>query len=140
AANWEVVREQLLTGTYQPQAVRRHALEKPGGGTRQLGIPTVLDRFIQQCLLQVLQPQFDPSFSEHSYGFRPKRSAHDAVRAAQRLIQESLRWVVDIDLEKFFDRVNHDLLMGRLAKRIADRRVLGLIRRYLEAGMMCNGV
>ena len=107
---------------------------------RQLGIPTVLDRFIQQCLLQVLQPQFDPSFSEHSYGFRPGRRAHDAVCAAQRFIQDGRRWVVDIDLAQFFDRVNHDLLMGRLAKRIADQRVLGLIRRYLEAGIMANGV
>src|SRR5207247_152203 len=112
AANWEVVREQLLTGTYQPQAVRRHALEKPGGGTRQLGIATVLDRFIQQCLLQVLQPRFDPTFSEHSYGFRPGRSAHQAVRAAQRYIQAGRRWVADVDLAKFFDRVNHDVLMG----------------------------
>ena len=100
----------------------------------------VLDRFIQQAILQVLQPRFDPTFSEHSYGFRPGRSAHDAVRAAQRYIQEGRRWVVDVDLEKFFDRVNHDVLMGRLAKRIADRRVLGLIRRYLEAGIMANGV
>lgn len=140
AEHWEALRAQLLAGTYQPQPVKRQPIQKRGGGVRQLGIPTVLDRFIQQLLLQVLQPQFDASFSQHSYGFRPRRSAHDAVRAAQRLIQEGRRWVVDIDLEKFFDRVNHDLLMGRLAKRIADRRVLGLIRRYLEAGMMCNGV
>jgi len=105
-----------------------------------LGIPTVLDRFIQQCLLQVLQPQFDPTFSEHSHGFRPGRRAHDAVCAAQRYIQEGRRWVADVDLAQFFDRVNHDLLMGRLAKRIADQRVLGLIRRYLEAGIMANGV
>ena len=140
AEHWEAIRAQLLAGTYQPQPVRRQPIKKRGGGMRQLGIPTVLDRFIQQLLLQVLQPQFDPSFSEHSYGFRPGRSAHDAVRAAQRFIQEGRRWVVDVDLEKFFDRVNHDVLMGRLAKRIADRRVLGLIRRYLEAGMMCDGV
>jgi group II intron reverse transcriptase/maturase len=100
----------------------------------------VLDRFIQQCLLQVLQPQFDPTFSQHSYGFRPGRRAHDAVCAAQRLIQQGRRWVADVDLEKFFDRVNHDVLMGRLAKRIADKRGLGLIRRYLEAGIMANGV
>jgi group II intron reverse transcriptase/maturase len=105
-----------------------------------LGIPTVVDRFVQQCILQVLQKRFDPTFSESSYGFRPKRSAHDAIRAAQRLIQGGRKWVVDVDLEKFFDRVNHDVLMGRLAKRIGDRRVLGLIRRYLEAGIMANGV
>ena len=140
AANWPAIREQLLVGSYQPQPVKRQEIPKPGGGMRHLGIPTVVDRFIQQCLLQVLQPQFDPSFSEHSYGFRPGRRAHDAVRAAQRYIQEGRRWVVDVDLEKFFDRVNHDLLMGRLAKRITDRRVLGLIRRYLEAGVMSDGV
>jgi group II intron reverse transcriptase/maturase len=107
---------------------------------RELGIPCVLDRFIQQAILQVLQPRFDPTFSEHSYGFRPGRRAHDAVRAAQRYIQEGRRWVVDVDLEKFFDRVNHDVLMGRLAKRIGDKRLLGLIRRYLEAGIMADGV
>jgi group II intron reverse transcriptase/maturase len=140
AANWPAIREQLLVGSYQPQPVKRQEIPKPGGGMRHLGIPTVVDRFIQQCLLQVLQPQFDPSFSEHSYGFRPGRRAHDAVRAAQRYIQEGRRWVVDVDLEKFFDRVNHDLLMGRLAKRITDRRVLWLIRRYLEAGIMGHGV
>ena len=111
-----------------------------GGGVRELGIPTVLDRFIQQAMLQVLQPMFDPTFSEHSYGFRPGRSAHQAVCAAQRYIQAGRRVVVDVDLEKFFDRVNHDVLMGRLAKRIEDKRVLGLIRRYLEAGIMANGV
>jgi RNA-directed DNA polymerase len=120
--------------------VRRQEIPKPGGGVRQLGIPTVLDRFIQQSLLQVLQPRFDPTFSRHSYGFRPGRRAHDAVCAAQRFIQEGRRWVVDVDLEKFFDRVNHDLLMGRLAGRIVDRRVLGLIRRYLETGIMVHGV
>jgi len=140
AANWSAIREQLLSGSYRPRPVKRQEIAKPGGGVRQLGIPAVVDRFIQQCLLQVLQPQFDPGFSEHSYGFRPGRRAHDAVRAAQRYVQEGRRWVVDVDLEKFFDRVNHDLLMGRLAKRIADRRVLGLIRRYLEAGIMSNGV
>jgi len=107
---------------------------------RELGIPTVLDRFIQQALLQVLQPGFDASFSQHSYGFRPKRSAHDAVRAAKRYVEGGRRVVVDVDLEKFFDRVNHDVLMGKLAKRIRDRRVLGLVRRYLEAGVMAEGV
>lgn len=140
AAHWEAIRTQLLAGSYQPQLVRRQEIPKPGGGVRQLGIPTVLDRFIQQCLLQVLQPRFDPTFSRHSYGFRPGRRAHEAVCAAQRYIQEGRRWVADVDLEKFFDRVNHDVLMGRLAKRTADRRVLGLIRRYLEAGIMANGV
>ena len=139
-ANWRAVREKLLAGTYQPQPVRRQEIPKSGGGMRELGIPTVLDRFIQQAILQVLQPRFDPTFSEHSYGFRPGRSAHDAVCAAQQYIQEGRRWVVDVDLEKFFDRVNHDVLMGRLAKRIADKRLLGLIRRYLEAGIMADGV
>ncbi len=140
ATEWEAIRARLLAGSYQPQPVRRQEIPKPGGGTRQLGIPTVLDRFIQQCLLQVLQPRLDPTFSQHSYGFRPGRSAHDAVCAAQRYIQAGRRWVADVDLEKFFDRVNHDVLMGRLAKRIADKQVLGLIRRYLEAGIMANGV
>jgi RNA-directed DNA polymerase len=140
AEHWPEVREQLLAGVYQPQPVRRAEIAKAGGGTRQLGIPTVLDRFIQQCLLQVLQPRFDPTFSEHSYGFRPGRSAHDAVRAAQGYIQSGRRWVADVDLARFFDRVNHDVLMERLSRRIADRRVLGLIRRYLAAGIMANGV
>ena len=140
AAQWETLREQLLAGNYPPQPVKRQDIPKSGGGTRQLGIPTVLDRFIQQCLLQVLQPQFDPTFSEHSYGFRPGRSAHDAVRAAQRYIQSGRRWVADVDLAKFFDRVNHDVLMERLSRRITDGRVLRLIRRYLVAGMMADGV
>ena len=140
AEHWETIREQLLAGHYQPQPVRRAEIPKPGGGTRQLGIPTVLDRFIQQCLLQVLQPQCDPTFSNHSYGFRPGRSAHDAVRAAQGYIQSGRRWVADVDLAKFFDQVNHDVLMERLSRRIADGRVLGLIRRYLVAGIMVNGV
>jgi group II intron reverse transcriptase/maturase len=138
--NWEGIRRRLLAGTYQPSPVRRQEIPKSGGGIRQLGIPIVLDRFIQQAILQVLQPQFDPTFSEHSHGFRPGRRAHDAVREAQRYIQGGRRWVVDVDLESFFDRVNHDVLMGRLARRIADRRLLGIIRRYLEAGVMVNGV
>jgi RNA-directed DNA polymerase len=137
---WSAVREQLLAGTYRPKPVREQEIPKSGGGVRKLGIPTVLDRLIQQCLLQVLQPMLDVSFSEHSYGFRPGRSAHQAVCAAQRYIQEGRRVVVDVDLEKFFDRVNHDVLMARLAKRVSDKRVLGLVRRYLEAGIMANGV
>src|SRR5690606_9755160 len=138
--NRERIGEELLTGSYQPLAVRRHEIPKSGGGVRQLGIPTVLDRFIQQAILQVLQPVFDPTFSEHSYGFRPGRRAHDAVCQAQRYVQSGRRWVVDVDLEKFFDRVNHDVLMSRLERRIGDKRLLRVIRRYLEAGMMANGV
>jgi RNA-directed DNA polymerase len=139
-ANWQRLREDLLAGRYQPQPVKRHVIPKPGGGERELGIPTVVDRFIQQAMLQVLQPRFDPTFSDHSYGFRPGRRAHDAVRRAQQYVQEGRRWVVDVDLAKFFDRVNHDVLMGRLERRIADRRMLRLIRRYLEAGIMVSGV
>ena len=139
-ANWQTVRAQLLDGSYQPHPVRRCEIPKSGGGVRQLGIPTVLDRLVQQAILQVLQPRFDPTFSEHSHGFRPGRRAHDAVCEAQRYIQEGRRWVVDVDLEKFFDRVNHDVLMGKLSKRIADARLLRLIRRYLEAGMMVDGI
>jgi RNA-directed DNA polymerase len=138
--NWERIRAELLAGSYRPSAMRRHEIPKSGGGVRQLGIPTVLDRFIQQAILQVLQPIFDPTFSEHSYGFRPGRSAHQAVCQAQRYVQSGRRWVVDVDLEKFFDRVNHDVLMGRLAKRLEDRRLLRMIRRYLEAGRMADGV
>lgn len=138
--HWRRIREELFAGTYQPLPVKRQEIPKRGGGMRLLGIPTVLDRFIQQALLQVLQPGFDATFSEHSYGFRPKRSAHDAVRAAKRYVQDGRRYVVDVDLEKFFDRVNHDVLMGRLVKRITDARVLGLIRRYLDTGVMVNGV
>lgn len=139
-ADWVAIREQLLAGRYRPSGVRQHQIPKAGGGMRMLGIPTVLDRFIQQAVLQVLQPRFDPTFSEFSYGFRPGRSAHDAVCQAQRYVQSGRRWVVDVDLEKFFDRVNHDVLMGKLSQRITDRRVLALIRRYLEAGVMANGV
>lgn len=138
--HWPEVREQLLTGRYQPSVVKRCEIPKPGGGIRMLGIPTVLDRFIQQAVLQVLQPAIDPSFSESSYGFRPGRSAHGAVCQAQRYVQSGRRWVVDVDLEKFFDRVNHDVLMGRLARRVADARVMKLIRRYLEAGIMADGI
>jgi RNA-directed DNA polymerase len=138
--HWRTIREQLLTGRYQPTAVRRVELEKPDGGVRLLGIPTVLDRFIQQAVLQVLQPAIDPTFSEHSYGFRPGRSAQQAVCQAQRYVQEDRHWVVDIDLAQFFDRVNHDIIMGLLAHRIEDPRVLALIRRYLEAGIMVTGV
>ncbi|MDI6872646.1 MAG: group II intron reverse transcriptase/maturase [Bacillota bacterium] len=139
-ANWEGLRAQLLEGRYQPQQVRQREIPKRGGGVRRLGIPTVVDRFLQQAILQVLNPRFDPTFSDHSYGFRPGRRAHDAVRAAQRYIQDGRQWVVDLDLEQFFDRVNHDVLMGRLTKRIADRRLLGLIRRFLEAGVLANGL
>ena len=138
--NWEIIREQLLAGTYQPSAVRRVLIPKSGGGMRELGIPTVLDRFVQQLILQVLQPIFDPTFSEHSHGFRPGRRAHDAVRKAQQYIQTGRRWVVDVDLEKFFDRVNHDVLMGKLQNRIKDRRMLGIIHSYLRAGILADGV
>ena len=138
--DWKAIRAQLLAGTYRPSAVKRQRIPKSGGGVRELGIPTVLDRFVQQLILQVLQPIFDPTFSEHSHGFRPGRRAHDAVRKAQQYIQDGRRWVVDVDLEKFFDRVNHDVLMGKLHNRIGDPRMLRIIRRYLEAGVMADGV
>ena len=138
--NWVQIREQLLEGTYQPLPVREVEIPKSEGGVRKLGIPSVLDRFIQQSILQVLQPMFDPTFSEHSYGFRPERNAHQAVCEAQRYIQEGKRVVVDVDLEKFFDRVNHDVLLGRLEKSIKDKRMLGQVRRYLNVGIMANGV
>ncbi len=138
--HWPRLREELLAGSYQPQPVRRHEISKKGGGVRALGIPTVLDRFIQQAILQVLQPRFDPTFSEHSYGFRPGRSAQQAIARAQQYVEAGRRYVVDVDLETFFDRVNHDVLMGRLAKRIEDKRLLGLIRRYLQVGVMAHGV
>ncbi len=139
--HWPKLREQLLAGRYRPQPVLRKEIPKQdGGGTRQLGIPTVLDRFIQQALHQVLQEQWDGSFSEHSYGFRPNRNAHQAVAAAQRYIRDGYDWVVDIDLEKFFDRVNHDRLMSQVADRVQDKRVLKLIRAFLNAGVMDAGL
>ena len=139
--HWETIRSKLLAGTYVPSPVRRVEIPKPnGGGVRLLGIPTVLDRWIQQMLLQVLQAIFDPLFHANSYGFRPGRSAHDAVQAAQTYVQEGKDWVIDMDVTKFFDRVNHDILMGSIGKTIRDKRVLRLIGRYLRAGVMTEGV
>src|SRR6202162_3688032 len=138
--HWSAIREQLLSGTYKPKPVKRVEIPKPDGGVRKLGIPTVLDRFIQQAVMQVLQRQWDPTFSDHSYGFRPGRSAHQAVAQAQRYIAEGYSWVVDLDLEKFFDRVNHDKLMGQIAKRVEDKRLRKLIRAFLNAGVMENGL
>src|SRR5437879_2946783 len=139
--HWPAIREQLLNGTYEPKPVRRVEIPKPdGGGVRKLGIPSVLDRFIQQAVLQVLQRRWDRTFSDHSYGFRPGRSAHQAVAQAQQYIAEGHGWCVDLDLEKFFDRVNHDKLMGQIAKRVEDKRLLKLIRAFLNAGVMENGL
>jgi len=139
-ARWEKIRAKLLNGTWVPTPVRRVEIPKPSGGTRMLGIPTVMDRVIQQMLLQVLTPIFEPMFSDHSYGFRPGRSAHDAVRAAQQYAQGGKDWVVDIDISKFFDHVNHDILMGRIGKTIRDKRMLHLIGSYLRRGAMVEGV
>ena len=138
--HWPAIRARLLNGTYKPKPVRRVEIAKPDGGVRKLGIPSVLDRFIQQAVLQVLQRRWDRTFSAHSYGFRPGRSAHHAVAQAQQYIAEGYGWVVDLDLEKFFDRVNHDKLMGHIAQRVEDKRLLKLIRAFLNAGVMENGL
>lgn len=138
--HWPMIRARLLGGDYRPQAVRGVDIPKPQGGVRTLGIPTVVDRLIQQALHQVLQPMFEPTFSGASYGFRPGRNAHQALRRARQYVASGKRWVVDMDIEKFFDRVNHDVLMSKLATIVADARVLALIRRYLQAGMMADGL
>jgi RNA-directed DNA polymerase len=138
--HWAEIKEQILKGNYEPRAVRRVDIPKPGGGTRMLGIPTVLDRFIQQAIHQILSPLWEGGFSPHSYGFRPGRSAAQAVKAAQGYIQSGKRWVVDLDLEKFFDRVNHAVLMARVARKVKDQRMLKLIRRYLASGIMQHGL
>lgn len=137
---WDTLKTSLMEGTYQPSPVRRVEIPKPNGGVRLLGIPTVTDRFIQQAITQILTPIFDPTFSTQSYGFRPNKRGHDGVRQAKKYIEEGYRWVVDMDLEKFFDKVNHDRLMRTLSKRIQDRTLLSLIRKYLQSGIMINGV
>lgn len=138
--HWPAIKAALEDGTYRPQPVKRQMIPKPGGGERELGIPSVVDRFLQQAMLQVLQPIIDPRFSDRSFGFRPGRSAHQAVRVARDFVQAGRRWVVDIDLEKFFDRVNHDILMHRLARHVEDKRILRLVRHWLEAGIMAQGI
>ena len=139
-AHWPRLRGGLLEGRYVPKSVRAVDIPKPGGGTRRLGVPTVLDRFVQQAVLQVLTPVFDPTFSESSFGYRPGRSAQDAVATGCRHVEAGFRWVVDMDVEKFFDRVNHDVLMARVARKVKDKRLLKLIRAFLRAGIMAEGV
>lgn len=138
--HWEAIRVALDTGMYRPSPVRQVMIPKPDGGQRKLGVPTVLDRLIQQAIAQVLIPVFDPGFVPVSYGFRPGKSAHDAVKVARLVIEQGYRWVVEVDLDAFFDRVNHDVLMARVARKVTDKRLLKLIRRYLEAGVMADGV